>query len=101
MKKIYSVRDNKVDAYGVPFFVDSDVQALRELHVAVNDNRIQLSIFPEDFDLYELGSFNEQTGKIDTLVVPKFITGAVSLKKQINMEVKSELEDKILPARKE
>nr|WAE43326.1 MAG: nonstructural protein [Microviridae sp.] len=81
LKKIFSVRDNKVSSYGIPFFNDSEIGAARDLQMAVNDDKIQLSYFPEDFELFELGSFDNITAEFIMHDKPKFIIGAISLKK--------------------
>jgi hypothetical protein len=78
---LYSVRDNKVSAYGKPFPEANNIQATRGLQIAVNTKEIQLSIFPEDFDLYKVGVFDDQTGEITTQK-PEFIISAVSLVKK-------------------
>lgn len=68
MLKLYSVKDNKAGTYGTPFFQPGDVQATRifsaEINRAAADNL--LYTHPDDFDLYELGSYDEQTGQVST-----------------------------------
>nr|WAE43465.1 MAG: nonstructural protein [Microviridae sp.] len=81
---IYAIRDKKIGVYGKPFCETSDVQATRGLSIAVNDPTIQLSHFPDDFDLYKLGTFDEESGCI--LVDTQFVVGASSLQK-LNQEV--------------
>lgn len=76
----YSIRDNKTASYAKPFFAQNDILATRALHTAVNDPNIQLSMFPEDFDMYHVGEFDDQTGMFETCQ-PRFVIAAVSLKK--------------------
>lgn len=51
--------------------------------MAARDDRLQMSLYPEDFDLYSIGSFNAETGKLTQREdQPKFIVGAIAFKKQ-------------------
>ncbi|WNK14020.1 MAG: nonstructural protein [Microvirus sp.] len=79
--RMYSVRDNKVGVYHTPFFCDSDVNASRSLQMAVRDNKVQLSFFPEDFDLYFLGTFDDHDAVFNFLHKPAFVVAAVAFKK--------------------
>lgn len=58
---IMSVRDRAADCYGQPFFVPAIGRALRsfqdEINRAAEDN--PLYKHPEDFDLYQLGEFED------------------------------------------
>lgn len=69
MKRIVmAVRDRAADTYGSPFFVVAVGQGVRsfsdEVNRAAPDN--QLYMHPEDFDLYELGSFDDSSGTFET-----------------------------------
>jgi len=77
MKTIFAVKDNKVGTYGNPFFCDHEVIAIREATIAVNDIKTQLNKYPQDFDLYRLGQW-ENSGKI-TSQDPVFILSLASL----------------------
>jgi len=79
--KMFAIRDNKVSAYGRPFCEQNEILASRALSVAVKDTATQLSHFPEDFDLYLLGEFDDISGVLTPETPPKFVVGAVSLKK--------------------
>lgn len=66
--KIYAVRDRATDQYGTPMFFVASGQAMRsftdEINRAEKDN--QLYQHPDDFDLYELGEYETNTGKFET-----------------------------------
>ena len=66
--KIYAVRDRATDQYGNPMFMLNTGQAIRgfsdEVNRAEKDN--QLHHHAEDFDLYELGVFDTDTGIFET-----------------------------------
>jgi hypothetical protein len=70
---ICSVKDRAADAYGRPLFVPSVGLAIRSFTDEVNreaaDN--QMHNHPDDFDLYELGTFDDNTGIIECHATPK------------------------------
>jgi hypothetical protein len=75
--RIFCVRDRATDQYGNPMFLVSRGQAIRsfsdEINRAAADN--QLYQHPEDFDLYELGSYNTDSGLFDTGVADMVCIG--------------------------
>lgn len=81
-KLLYSVKDNKAGIF-LPIFVSAnDVCASRELQSTMRNPDIQISFYPEDFDLYYMGYIDDNTGKIvQAQNEPRFILGAISLKK--------------------
>lgn len=59
---IFSVYDHKAKVFGRPFY-DSRVElAVRNVTAAVRDPEQMLGKFPEDFDLFRLGEFDDVTG---------------------------------------
>lgn len=80
---LYSIKDNKVGVFAKPFMCVNNAEATRMLHAACNDDKVQLSMYPEDFDLYHIGSMNEQTGHLNSPSEngPVFVVSAISLKK--------------------
>jgi len=90
--EMYSIKDNKVGTFSKPFAAVNKAEATRMLHTACNDPQVQLSMYPEDFDLYHVCTFSELTGQVKSpinetgSVGPDFVVSAVSLKK---LEVKN------------
>ncbi|QXP08398.1 MAG: nonstructural protein [Arizlama microvirus] len=78
---IFAVKDNKASCYNRPFAEINVLNAVRGLSVAVNNQESQIMHFPEDFDLYQIGTFDDVTGKTDVFANPKFIQSAIGLKK--------------------
>lgn len=66
--KVLAVRDRAIDAYGQPFFSSSVGGAVRSFSDEVNraGENNQLNKHPEDFDLFLLGEFDDNTGEFDT-----------------------------------
>lgn len=72
---ILSVRDRTADAFGQPFYTASRGGAIRSFADEVNrlDPQNMLSKHPEDFDLFELGTFDDNTAQFNLLEAPRQI----------------------------
>lgn len=79
--KVFAIRDIKISTYNRPFTEINEIQAMRGLKVVTLDGNSQISHFPEDFELMELGTFDETTGRFNLYDSPKFIISALSFKK--------------------
>lgn len=84
---VVSVRDRAADTFGRPFFVAALGAAIRAFSDEVNRESADNAIFhhPEDFDLYEVGSFDDDTGDL-VAVQPRM----VAVGKDIRMSKKKE-----------
>lgn len=76
--KIYTVRDRAADVYGTPFFMPSHGQAIRSFADEINNPRDgnTLNRHPQDFDLYALGEYDDQTGTFTTNTPKQIAIGA-------------------------
>lgn len=78
IRVICVVRDIKADAYGQPMFVQSTGVALRsftdEVNRASEDN--MLYQHPEDFELFTVGTFNDETCQFDVHVPRSLAIGS-------------------------
>lgn len=74
VRKTYSVRDSKAEVYHLPFYVNTDAEAVRTFRTAVNDERTTFNKNPEDFDLMYLGEYNDETGQYDQPDTPRCVT---------------------------
>jgi len=79
--KIFTIRDSKGEVYNQPFFQKTHGEAERNFHQLVNDNKSTVSQFPEDFDLYFIGTYNDQTGLLSPNDTPQHVIKAVQIKK--------------------
>lgn len=61
---IYAVHDIKVNAYTAPFTNPTHGSALRAFSDHVNDPNSGANKHPEDFSLWHLGSFDDDSGEI-------------------------------------
>lgn len=82
--QVVSVRDAKAEAFGRPFFVTSIGQAIRSFDDEVNrkDNENVLNNHPEDFILFHIGTFDDQTGELKS-IMPKILVNGNEVKKNI------------------
>lgn len=95
--KIYSIRDNKTSAYLRPQTNNHEVEVKRDLQIVVNNMKdSQVFHYPQDYDLYQLGEFNQETGQIIPFTAPVFICSAVSLKNTAANTI-SELREALTP----
>nr|QJB20112.1 MAG: nonstructural protein [Microvirus sp.] len=85
--KIYSIRDSKGEIYNTPFFQKSHGEAERNFRELTRDDKSMICKYPEDFDLYYLGTYDDQNGTISSLDSPQHIAKAVSFKQQDQQNV--------------
>lgn len=78
--KIYSIRDLKAETYNAPFYQPTHGLAERYFQNLVKDDKSQLHQYPDDFDLFHLGTYNTDTGRFKTLDIPQHICKASALK---------------------
>jgi len=78
---IISVKDTAAQAFGRPIFVPAIPVALRGFRDEVNrtDSKDDLARHPDDFELYEIGSFDDATGIIE-VIEPRLVARAKDLK---------------------
>ncbi len=80
--QMYSIYDAKAQIFHPPYFNLTHGEAERTFGQIVNDEKTQISQFPEDFDLYHIGEYNDSTGKMSPNETPKHMLKAIALKRQ-------------------
>lgn len=78
MLKIYSLFDNKVKTYGHPLFYLTAEEMLNALKDFVNNTR-SVNINPIDFDLFFLGEYDQNTGKLTPQKEPEHLINLATL----------------------
>lgn len=73
MMKVFSVRDRALDAFGQPIFSPSTGLAVRSFADEVNRVGSDFNKHPEDYDLYEVGEWDDSIGSLAGLTPPKMI----------------------------
>ncbi len=67
---IFTIHDAKAQAYLPPFFMHSAAVAVRTFKDCVNAENHQFQKNPEDYILFEIGSFNDENAEIVNHTVP-------------------------------
>jgi hypothetical protein len=62
IKKVFTVFDEKSEAYLQPFFLDTLGQAQRAMTDCVNDVNHQFCRHTSDYTLFQLGTFDDSNG---------------------------------------
>lgn len=78
---VVAVLDSAAQVFQRPFFVPRIEVARRAFSDEVNrrDAANQLNAHPEDFSLYSLGTFNDETGALSSLDSPVLVVRAKEL----------------------
>lgn len=74
--RVYSVRDGKAEFYFTPFTQKTHGEAERSFGDLAKNPKTSIGQHPEDFDLYYLGEFDDQTGKMELLNTPQHVIKA-------------------------
>lgn len=77
--KIYSVRDSKTEAFARPFFLQNDQVMHRAILGAKMDTESAMSKHAEDYSVYEIGTFDEDSGQIESKP-PEFKLNLIDIK---------------------
>ena len=81
--KAFAIRDSKAEYFNTPFFQKSHGEAERSFKQLTNDNQSTVSKYPEDFDLYYLGEYDDNTGTLAALESPQHVTKAIHMKEKV------------------
>lgn len=80
---ILSVYDKCAATFGRPFYAPNAPAAVRSLRSEVNNPQAgALFTDPQDFALYEMGVFDDQTGEFTMQVPPQNVVNALDVLKQ-------------------
>lgn len=83
LMKAYSVMDVKAKAYNTPFFMAQDGMALRAFGDLVRDPKTSIHAHPEDYSLFHVGSFDDESGIMIAIDAPAYIGKAVDFVEQL------------------
>lgn len=85
--RVFSIFDAKAAVFGVPFFVHNDAMAVRLFSDLVNDPKSMVARHPEDYSLYFVGTFEDDTALITGEVTPTSLMTASNMRKPIGKVV--------------
>lgn len=84
--KLFSVRDSKSEAYLPPLNFRSRGEAIRAFSASANDVNHNFNRYAEDFFMFEIGEFDDETGFISVHAQPIALGSAVDFKNIIVKE---------------
>jgi len=79
MKLLVSLYDRATEAYAPIMTVHTRNEAIRSFRQAVNDPQTPIHGNPTDYELYHVGTFNDETGEI-TPIAPELLGRAEDFK---------------------
>lgn len=78
--KCFSAHDKKIGIFYAPFFCAHTGQALRNWDDLCNNPDTVMGKHPGDFNLYQVGEFDEDTGVFDPFPQPVHVANAIDTK---------------------
>lgn len=93
----YTIFDVASGIYMRPFFSQADGQAIRGFKDIALDKDHEIGKHPEDYTLFRIGDFNDNTGEIRSDLIEKLINGSEVLAeaRQVNQEQIKQMEQEI------
>ena len=85
MFKAFAVLDVKASAYGMPMFMSTRGLALRGFADACADSRSMLAQHPEDYQLFEIGEYDQNNGRLNSLEQPELVATASQVVAQLQL----------------
>ena len=87
--RLYSIYDNKAEQFSPPQVYHNDMLALRSFEGLVNDDKMLINSYPEDFSIYYIGNIGDSDGRYyiessDESRVPLLIGRAVDYVQNID-----------------
>lgn len=85
--KVFSIYDSKAELFAKPFHAINSGVVIRQFQEMAGNNQNDIGKYPEDFTLFELAEYDEETGKFTNHPTP--ISHGVAIQ-FINKEEKSD-----------
>lgn len=74
MKQLFVIYDKKMGTFQESVFISENVKtAIRSVELTAKNERLLISEYPDDFDLYMIGDYDQDTGRILQGESPQFI----------------------------
>lgn len=70
---LYSVQDSKSGLFFTPYAAPNAGVALRMFTDAIKNPNSEIAKHPEDYALYEIGTMDNQTSKLEACIPPKML----------------------------
>lgn len=79
---LYAIYDSKAKIYNAPFSLINDQVALRSATQMANDPSTQCCKNPEDFTIFSIGTYDDQTAQIKVSEKQTCLAKFITLKNQ-------------------
>jgi len=79
--KSYAIYDSKTKTFDRPMFMLTNGQAIRGWETVCNDEKSDYYKYPDDFTLFEIGSYDDSKGNFTNLMTPVSLGLAAQYKK--------------------
>lgn len=83
--KLFAVRDVKADAFGAPHSIATKGLALRGFADTCADERSEFAKYPDDYMLYEIGTYDPNSGQLESHRLPELVASARSIVDQLKL----------------
>ena len=81
LMRVFAVYDSKALAYMQPFFSNSNGAAIRAFADVIEEKNSPISKRPGDYQLYEIGSFDDQEGLLSDVSPIKLLCNGLDFVK--------------------
>lgn len=78
--KAFAVLDSKTGVFSQPIFAPTTEDATRIFDELTSQESTQFYKFPEDYILFELGEYDDQSGRFKNLDAPQSLCSAMQVK---------------------
>lgn len=90
--RLYSIYDSKAEQFSPPQVYHNDMLALRAFEGIVNDDKMLIKKYPEDFSLYYVGNLGDSDGcyyidSSDETRVPVLVGRAVDYVQDVDKDL--------------
>ena len=90
--RLYSIYDSKAEQFSPPQVYHNDMLALRAFEGIVNDDKMLIKKYPEDFSLYYVGNLGDSDGcyyidSSDKTRVPILVGRAVDYAQDVDKDL--------------
>lgn len=82
--KIFSIFDEKAEAFHQPFFSTNGLTAMRAIQSAINDQQHNYCKFAADYTMFEIGAYDDSNGAIEGIEIHVNLGNLLTLKTEAN-----------------
>lgn len=82
---LFAIYDRKASIYMAPFVARSTIDATRQIAASMRDPQIKetpVGQHPEDFDLFHVGGFDDESGVLAPLTMPALVAPVLAIASQ-------------------